>query len=257
MTTGAPDMLGIRGRTAVVSASSRGVGRAVAIALSRAGVNVAVNYRSSEEAAKEVVSAALANGVKAIAVRADVTDPEDAAMLIRRAEGSLGGVDILVNCAHGRINRAAITDSGWPDHKAQIEGALRSALNLTGAASAGMRDRGWGRIVNIGNNMVSEPVKGYSAYTSAMASLLGFTRNLAVEAGPWGVTVNMVSTGFVVTETMPNTTQSVRDAIKAATPLGRLAVPDDIAGAVLFFASDMGGFVTGANLSVDGGKVMS
>ncbi len=120
----------------------------------------------------------------------------------------------------------------------------------------GMKERGFGRIVNIGNNMVMQPIRGYSALTSSMAALQGFTRNLAAEAGHWGITVNMVSPGFVMTGDAPNTTETVLAAITEATPLKRLATPEDIAGAVLFFCSDLSRFVTGANLSVDGGKVM-
>lgn len=257
MSYNAPDILGIRGRTAVVSGSSRGVGRAVAAALARAGANVAVNYRANEHAAGDALASVLSHGVRGIMVRADVTDRDDAVMLVNRAEETLGPVDILVNCTHGKITRATIEDVDWADHIVQLEGVLRSALNLSGAVLPGMKSRGWGRIINIGNNMVMQPVRGYSAHSSAVAAMLGFTRNLAAEAGRWGVTVNMVSPGFVVTEQMPNTTPAVRDAIAAATPLGRLATPDDVAGAALFFASELGGFVTGANLSVDGGKVMS
>ncbi len=250
------DLLGIRGRSAVVSGSSRGVGRAVALALADAGVNVAVNYLNNAELAEKVAEDARARGVKSVSVRADVTDEAQARTLAARANEEFGGVDIVVNCAHGRITRTAIDETTWREHAEQMEGVLGSALNLTGAVFDGMKARGWGRVINVGNNITLQPITGYSAYSSAMASLIGFTRNLAAEAGPWGVTVNLVSTGFVVTEQMPNTTQEVRDAIAAATPLGRLAQPEDIARVVLFFASELGSFVTGADLSVDGGNVM-
>lgn len=256
MTLAQLDALGIRGRSAVVSGSSRGVGRAVALALAKAGVNVVVNYIHSSEAAAEVVDAVRAHGVRSVSVRADVTGEKQAQMLISRAVEEFGAVDILVNSAHGSIERAYIEDAAWALHAAQMEGVLRSAFNLSRAALPGMKSRNWGRIVNVGNNIVLHPVKGYSAYSSAMAALVGFTRNLAAEAGPHGITANLVQTGFVVTERMPNTTPAVRDAIAAATPLGRLAMPEDVAGAVVFFASGLAGFVTGAALSVDGGKVM-
>lgn len=250
------DILGIGGRTAVVSGSSRGVGRAVALALAGAGVNVAVNYLANSRAAEEVAAIARSLGARAITVRADVTRDDEARGLVKGAEEGLGPVDILVNCAHGRIARTYLEESGWDEHMGHLEGILKGALNLTRAAIGPMRERGWGRVVSVGNNMVMQPVRGYSAYSSAMAALMGFTRNLAAEAGPWGITANLVSAGFVSTPNAPHTTEKVRRAIADSTPLGRLAEPEDVAGAVLFFCSELGRFVTGANLSVDGGKVM-
>lgn len=249
--------LGLKGRTAIISGSTRGVGLAVAEALASYGVNVALNYVGDDETAKAAVERVQAHGVKAIAVKADVSLPEGATRLAAESASSLGPVDILVNNAHGRIKRTPFLSSTWEEHQAHVEGILKSSYNLTREVFGGMKGRGFGRIVNVGNNMVLEPIKGYSAYTSAMAALLGFTRNLAAEAGPWGVTVNMVSPGFVQTDgAAPHTNEGVRQAILNSTPLGRLAVPEDIAGVVLFLCSNLGRFVTGVNISVDGGKVM-
>lgn len=249
-------MTGLAGRTAIVSGSGRGVGRAVAAALAGAGVNVAINYLREETGANAALAELRALGVQAVAIRADVSDEHDVVRLVREAEDALGPVDILVNNAHGRIGRTRFVESNWAEHQAHIDGILKPAYLLTRAVMDGMMERGWGRVVNMGNNMLAQPITGYSAYGSAMAAMLGFTRNLAREAGPWGVTVNMVSPGFVLTPTTPNTTEKVRAAIAAATPLGRLAEPEDVAGVVLFFCSELGRFVTGANISVDGGKVM-
>ena len=248
--------LGLEGRTAIISGSTRGVGFAVAEALARAGAKVAINYRRNEQKAQSALDRLNYLGCSAIAVRADVSSEEGALRLVSEASAALGNIDILVNNAHGNIVRSAFESSTWDEHQSHFEGILKSAYFLTRAVISGMKERGHGSIVNIGNNMVMQPIRGYSAYTSSMAALLGFTRNLAAEAGPWGVTVNMVSPGFVMTEEAPNTTEAVRAAITEATPLKRLAMPEDIAGAVLFFCSDLSQFVTGANLSVDGGKVM-
>lgn len=257
MTAGKPDILGISGRTAIVSGSTRGVGLAIAAALAAAGANVALNYLVNEEQAKRALARVRERGVKAIAVRADVSSEEDARRLVSEAEAHLGPVDILVNNAHGKIVRAKLPDSGWELHQQHIDAILRGAFNLSRHVVEGMKTRGWGRIVNMGNNMVLQPIQGYSALTSAMGALMGFTRNLASEAGHGGVTVNMVSPGFVLTEETPHMTPAVLKAISDATPMGRLATPDDISGAVLFFCSELGRFVTGANLSVDGGKIMT
>jgi len=256
MTDDGLTVLGIKGKTALVSGSTRGVGLAVAVALARAGANVAVNYVHNSERAEAALVRLKDFGPASVAIKADVTREDGAIRLVQEAEAALGPVDILVNNVHGRITRTAFMESSWDEHQAHLDGILKGAYLLTRAVMDGMKSRGWGRVVNVGNNMVTKPVTGYSAYTSAMAALIGLTRNLAAEAGPWGVTVNMVSPGFVMTEDAPHTTEAVRKAIADATPLRRLAGPDDIAGTVLFFCSDLGRFVTGANLSVDGGKTM-
>jgi 3-oxoacyl-[acyl-carrier protein] reductase len=250
------ELLGLSGKTAVISGSTRGVGFAAAQALASAGANVVLNFVRNEERALTALNALNAAGASAILVKADVTEASGASELISRAEAEFGRVDILVNNAHGKIIRTPFVQSNWQTHQEHIEGILKAAFQLTHAAIGGMKDRGWGRVVNIGTDMVIDPVTGYSAYCSAMSSLTGFTRNLAAEAGPWGVTVNLVSAGFVVAEEAPNTTGAVRDAIACATPLRRLATPEDIAGAVVFFCSELGRFVTGASLPVNGGKTM-
>jgi len=248
--------LGLEGKVALVSGSSRGVGRAVAVALARAGASVAVNYVHNDGRAASTLAEVLSFGGRAVMVRADVTDGVEAARLVQETVAQLGEVDILVNCAHGHIDRRPFPETTWDHHQQSLDGVLRGAFNLCHEVVGGMRRRGWGRVVNVGNNMVAQPVRGYSAYTSAMAAMIGFTRNLAAEAGPDGVTVNMVSPGFVMTENTPHVNELVLKAIVDTTPLRRLATPEDVAAAVVFFCSELGRFVTGADLSVDGGKVM-
>ncbi len=248
--------LSLSGRRAAVSGSSRGVGFAIAKALADAGADVAINYLANDKRAQTALDALKEINPSSISVKADVSTPEGAERLVSEAEEAFGGVDILINNAHGRIIRNMFQRSGWEEHQTHIDSILRPAFYLSRRVIDGMKSGNWGRIVNIGNNMLIQPVKGYSALTSAMGGLLGFTRNLAAEAGPWGITVNMVSPGFVLTEEAPNTNESVRQAICDSTPLGRLAMPEDAAGVVLFFCSEAGRFVTGANLSVDGGRIM-
>ncbi|MBI5695926.1 MAG: SDR family oxidoreductase [Nitrospirae bacterium] len=241
------DIIGIKGKTALISGSTRGVGFAVAALLARAGARVVLNYHNDSARADVALYHLKEAGAEAIAVRADVSREEDALRLVQEAVTAFGPIDILVNNAHGRIIREKFGQTDWATHQSHIDGIVKGAYHLSCLVLEGMKERGWGRIVNIGNNMLTQPITGYSGVAAAMGALF---------AGPYGVTVNMVSPGFVMTEEAPHTNEAVLAAIKAATPLGRLAAPDDVAGAVLFFCSDLGRFVTGANRSVDGGKLM-
>ena len=183
MTAGKPDILGISGRTAIVSGSTRGVGLAIAAALAAAGANVALNYLVNEEQARRALARVRERGVKAIAVRADVSSEEDARRLVSEAEAHLGPVDILVNNAHGKIVRAKLPDSGWELHQQHIDAILRGAFNLSRHVVEGMKTRGWGRIVNMGNNMVLQPIQGYSALTSASLKAWSKTRTSSIRPG--------------------------------------------------------------------------
>jgi 3-oxoacyl-[acyl-carrier protein] reductase len=249
-------------KAVLVTGSGRGIGAAIAKAFAAEGAMVAVNYLRDAAAAEAVVADCKAAGGDAVAVQADVTSEADIGALVGRALDEFGRIDALVNNAFRPYvfdpdARRLFWDSEWRDYESQIEGALFSAYHLCKAALPAMRQRTRGAIVNIATDLIARPFIPYHEYTTAKAALVGFSRNLAVELGPLGIRVNCVAPGLVYpTEASRATKEAVKEAIIAQTPLRRIAAPEDIAGPVLFLASDWSRFMTGQTLYVDGGLVM-
>ncbi|KAI4594098.1 3-oxoacyl-[acyl-carrier-protein] reductase [Pestalotiopsis sp. 9143b] len=245
----------------LVTGSSRGLGLAIARAFHAEGAKVVLNC-SSESSLN--ATAQLAAELGAIAVAADVTDLDQVRSLFDRAESHYGRpVGVVVNnaLASFQFNGGARKTLGaieWADFDAQLRVAVQGALHTTKAAAPGFQKLGRGRVVNIGSNLVQNPVVPYQDYCAAKGALLAFTRSMAAELGPGNVTVNMVAGGLLEqTDASAATPRAVFDQIAAATPLRRVATPQDVTGAVLFFASPWADAVTGQQLIVDGGLVMS
>jgi 3-oxoacyl-[acyl-carrier protein] reductase len=245
-------------QTVLVSGAGRGLGAAIARAFAAEGARVALNYRRSADAA-HALAAEL--GPRAQAFEADVTDRVAVARMVGEVDAALAPVDTVVHnaLADFRFNgdgRMPLDQLDWPAMAAQAEVAAGGALNLVAALRPGFAARGFGRVVAIGSNLVQNPVVPYHDYTAAKAALLALTRTASKDLGPLGVTVNMVSGGLLrTTDASAATPEAVFDAIAAQTPLGRVTTPDDLAQAVLFFASPWSRAVTGQNLIVDGGLV--
>jgi 3-oxoacyl-[acyl-carrier protein] reductase len=254
--------MNFRDRVVIVSGASRGIGAAIARAFAAEGASVVVNYLQNDTAANEVVAACQAVGGDAVAVKADVTSIEAIAGLVGRATAEFGKIDVLVNNAFtpyvfNADDRRRFWNTDWQDYKAQIDGALFSTYHLCKAVLPAMQRGAGGSIVNIASDLVARPTIPYHEYTTAKAALIGFSRNLAVELGPLGIRVNCVAPGLVYpTDASRGTREAVKDMIIAQTPLRRIAQPTDVAGPVLFLASDWSRFMTGQTLYVDGGLVM-
>lgn len=252
-----------RDRVILVTGASRGIGAAIAKAFAAEGGLVFVNYRSSEAAALAVVEACRAAGGQAVAIAADVTDPEAVAGMLARIAEEAGRLDAVVNNAFAPYvfdpdHRARFWETPWSAYQTQVDGALRATYNVCQAALPLMRRRGRGAIVNMATDLVARPSLAYHDYTTAKAALIGFSRNLATELGPLGIRVNCVAPGLVwPTDASARTPEAVREMLIAQTPLGRIATPEDVTGPVLFLASEASGFVTGQTLHVDGGLVMA
>lgn len=251
----------LRRRVALVTGASRGIGAAIARALGAHGATVAVNYLRSAQAAQRVASDVEALGGRARPFAGDVTDADAMRSLVDEVSEHFGPVDVAVNNAlagysFDPLARRTGWDIPWADYEAQLQGSLRGAFNVCRAVVPGMRGRD-GRIVNVVSDLVERPTVPYHDYTTAKTAVVGFSRNLAADLGPLGITVNCVAPGLVhPTDSSRAATDEQRDELEAATPLRRLGTPEDVAGAVLFLASDWGRFVTGSCLFVDGGLVM-
>lgn len=251
-----------QGKVVLVTGASRGIGAAIALAFAREGATVVVNHLSNDAAAAHTVAACQAAGGDAFAVRADVGSEQAVHGMVRRIVEEAGGIDILVNNAFRPYafdpeRRSLFDDLSWSDYQAQFDGAVGATFNVCRAVLPLLRQRNGASIVNIATNLVENPVVPYHDYTTAKSALVAFSRNLASELGPLGIRVNCVAPGLVYpTQGSSTTKESFRESLMAATPLRRLARPEDVAGPVLFLASQWAGFVTGQVVFVDGGLVM-
>ncbi len=243
-------------KVAIVTGSSRGIGRAIVLKLASLGAKAVVNYRSNAEAAREVVEAIGAQGGQAIAVQADVTDADDAKRLIKAAQSTYGRLDILVNNA-GTTHDTLLMRMSEQDWDLVINTNLKGAFNCTKVAMRPMMRQHYGRIVNITSvaGLVGNP--GQANYSAAKAGLVGFTKAVAKEVGSRGITVNAVAPGYVPTDLTADLPQELVEKAIEMTPLGRPGTSEEIANAVAFLASDEASFITGVVLRVDGGLAMT
>ena len=257
--------LGIAGKVALVAASSRGLGRAVAEELGAAGVDLVLCARG-EAALRETASAIRTSAkVRVVDVVADVASPDDVNRVAAVAQREFGRVDILVTNSGGPP--AGPFESHSPQAwETAVRNTLASAVNLTRAVLPGMKERRWGRIINITSIAVKQPVDNLILSNSLRAAVTGFARTLANEVAPFGITVNNVMPGYTRTQrveelaernaSLRNTSVSAERAVwESQIPMGRLGEPREFAAMVAFLASERASYTTGASIPVDGGWI--
>ena len=241
-------------RVALVTGSSRGLGRAIAERLAGDGVAVAVNDRGADGRANDVAEAIRATGGAASAFAADVTDERQVSDLVAAVTTSLGPIDILVVNATGPQPEGEVLEVSWDDHLAELKFFVKSPVLLGRAIVPSMRARRFGRIIQIDSEVADRPPPGRSAYATAKNAQIGLMRSWVRELGPFGITVNTVAPGFIPVERHDAVPAATRAAYLATVPAGRMGTPQDIAHVVSFLVSPGAGFVTGQRIVVDGGR---
>jgi 3-oxoacyl-[acyl-carrier protein] reductase len=244
------------GRRVLITGASRGIGAATARLLGAERATVAVNYFRSEAAARDVVRDIEEGGGKAAAYQADMRDRPAVDELVRRVTEELGPIDTLVINASIGFPIKPFMNYEWSEFEAKLVGELQAAFHVTKAVVPGMVERGRGCIIAISSGLSRHPGLGFCAHSTAKSGLDGLMKSLALELGPAGIRVNVVAPGLTNTDATAHTPQEARERVARMTPLGRVAEPEDVAGAVLLLASDHARFVSGAYLAPSGGVQM-
>ncbi len=243
----------IEGQVALVTGSSRGIGKAVAIELSTAGATVVVNYVSNQQAAEEVVNEIKSSGGKAVAVQADVSKVEDAQRLIKETIDQFGKLDILVNNAG--INRDRTLRRMSPDEwREVISTNLDSVYNCVSAALPHMSEGG-GHIINMSSVIGQMGNLGQANYGATKAGMIGFTKSAAQELARYNITVNAVCPGFISTDMVEALADNIKETLIGRIPVGRFGKPEEVAAVVRFLVTE-GDYITGQQININGGLYM-
>jgi len=259
--------LGLRGKIALVAASSKGLGRAVAEELAAEGAHLVMCARGKDTLEQTAESIRQKAAVKVIAVAADVSDPNDAARVVKAAFDEFGRVDILVTNSGGPPSAPfeSLTPEIWD---AATRLLLKSAVELTRAVLPGMKERRWGRILNVTSIAAKQPIEGLMLSNSLRAAVIGFARTLANEVAPFGITVNNLLPGYTRTDRVQELARAAGGKAGGSStdilakwekeiPMGRLGEPREFAALAAFLASERASYITGSSIAVDGGWIRS
>ncbi|WP_372694602.1 3-oxoacyl-ACP reductase family protein [Immundisolibacter sp.] len=241
-------------QVAIVTGSSRGIGRTIALELARRGMSIVVNYHSSESEAQGVASEVCALGVDALCLQANVADPDQARGLVEQVHAQWGRVDVMVNNAGITRDKTLrkLTDDDWLQ---VINTNLGSVYYCTTAVMPIMIEQNYGRIINISSYVGQAGNFGQANYGASKGGIIAFTKTAALELARYGITVNAIAPGFTETEMLSKVSAEVQEKIRARIPMGRFGKPQEVAKVVAFIATDAD-YITGQQINVNGGVYM-
>lgn len=256
MSSQASNPFRLDGRVALVTGSSKGLGKAIAIGLGKVGAKVAMNYNNNKAAADKAFAEFKAAGCEGAMFKGNVIDQADVERMVEEIRKTLGPLDIIVLNATPDQPQKPIEQYDWDFYQSMLDFFIKSPYLLTRATLPHMKQQRWGRIINITSEVFQLGVSPFTAYVAAKGGQTGFSRSLARELAPFGITVNMIAPGWIPVERHENDPQEMKDAYLATVPAARWGLPEDVVGAAVYYASDAASFVTGQTISVTGGHTV-
>ena len=249
-----PEALSLKGRIALVTGASRGIGAAAAKRLAQSGASVVVNYHQNREAAANVLKEIETSGGRGLIVQADVTQKEPVEKMARTVREKLGPIDILVNNAYFPFEVGALHQLSWDTVHAAVEHELAAFHNCVAACVPDMIAKKAGKIIVVSTRLAQQPLPRMGAYAAAKSALESMANTMAIELGPLGIAVNVVTPAFTLTDASMIMPQAYRDRVRESRPLKKDLYPDDVAGTIAFLASDEASMLTGSQILITGGS---
>ena len=244
----------LKNHVALITGSTTGLGYGIAKVLGLAGAKVVMNYYNDEERANRAFSEFQSLGCEGILVRGNAIDENSVQKIVEEGESKFGEIDIVVPNATPDQPLKPIEEYDWEFYQQMINFFVKSPYLLTRATIGKMKQKQWGRIINISSEVYQLSVSPFSAYVSAKGGQIGWTRSMSKEVAPFGITVNTVNPGWIPTERHNDDPQEDKDAYLEQIPAGRWGVPEDVGEAVAYFASEEASFITGQTICVNGGN---
>jgi len=244
----------LHGKVALVTGASRGIGAAAAIRLAQGGAAVVVNYHQNQEAAKKVLDQIEADGGRGMIFQADVTERAQVDALVKTTQDKLGAIDVLVNNAYFPFQVSPLHEISWDNFHQAIEHELSAFYNCVQACLPEMKEKSAGRIIVVSTRLAQQPLPRMGAYAAAKSALESMANTMAIELGPLGVAVNVVTPAFTLTDASMIMPEAFRERVKDTRPLKKHLYPEDVAGAIAFLASDEASMMTGSHILITGGS---
>lgn len=244
----------LEGEVVLVTGASRGIGAAAAIRLAQAGAAVIVNYHQNREAAEKILGAIESGGGRGMTFQADVTRQDEIDNMVQAAERKLGPIEVLVNNAYFPFEVGALHELSWESLHRAVEHEIAALFFCTRACLPAMKEKKAGRIIVVSTRLAQQPLPRMGAYAVAKAALESMANTMAIELGPLGIAVNVVTPAFTLTDASMIMPEAFRERVKETRPLKKHLYPEDIAGAIAFLASGEASMMTGSHILITGGS---